>query len=353
VDVRVGAPPAEVDLEHHGDVEAIPGLLDFATNVRLPRPPDWLRKRLAGALDDLGRYPSAERARAAVARRHARAPEEVLLSAGGAEAFTVLARGLRPALALCLHPSFTEPELALRRAGHRVERLVLEPPFELDPAAVRDDADLVVLGNPTNPTSVLHRRESIEQLVAPGRTIVVDEAFADCAKGEPESLAGCADLPGLVVVRSLTKTWGLSGLRVGYLLAAPGLVRELERAQPAWPVSTLSLVAIGACLEPAALAEADDWAGRLAPIRDELERSLGRIPGVDVVAGASASFLLLRTRRGAAVRERLRESGIAVRRGDTFPGLDADWTRVAVRDEARNGRLAAALAAALEGVGAD
>ena len=124
-----------------------------------------------------------------------------------------------------MHPSFTEPEAALRAAGHPVERLQLAPPYQLDPGLVPDDADLVVVGNPTNPTGVVHER--LAELCRPGRTTVVDEAFMDAIPGEPHSLAS-QRLPGLVVVRSLTKTWALAGLRVGYLLAEPEVVRAAQ-----------------------------------------------------------------------------------------------------------------------------
>src|SRR5437879_2040145 len=106
-------------LRHHGDIDAEPGLLDFAVNVLLERPPPWLRARLADALDRLGRYPSSEderSVRAAVAARHGRQADEVLLLAGAAECFALLP-SLRPRLAAVVHPSFTEPELALRNAG--------------------------------------------------------------------------------------------------------------------------------------------------------------------------------------------------------------------------------------------
>ena len=100
--------------------------------------------------------------------------------------------------------------------------MLLPPPFDLDPDLVPAGADLVVLGNPTNPTARLHPVEILERLARPGRILVVDEAFADAVPGEPATLAARRDLPGLVVVRSLTKTWGLAGLRVGYLLGRPG-----------------------------------------------------------------------------------------------------------------------------------
>ncbi|MGH3492694.1 MAG: aminotransferase class I/II-fold pyridoxal phosphate-dependent enzyme, partial [Sciscionella sp.] len=180
-------------LRHHGDAEATEGLLDFAVNVRSGGPPRWLLDRLAVALDDLGRYPGArleQRATAAVAARHGRAPEEVALLAGAAEGFALLP-ALRPKLAALVHPCFTEPELALRQAGIPLHRVLLDPTdgFRLRPDAVPEQADLVVLGNPTNPTSVLHPAQAITSLLRPGRIVLVDEAFADAVPGEAQSLA--------------------------------------------------------------------------------------------------------------------------------------------------------------------
>jgi histidinol-phosphate aminotransferase len=328
------------DLRHHGDAEVGPGLLDLAVNVRGDAPPPWLRQRLERALDRLAAYPDQRAAVRAVCARHDRRPEEVLLTAGAAEAFVLLARALRPNRAVCVHPSFTEPEAALRAAGHAVERLVLEPPYAVDPAGVPDDADLVVVGNPTNPTGVLSGR--LAELCRPGRVVVVDEAFADAVPGEPRSLAARRDLPGLVVLRSLTKTWALAGLRVGYLLAEPSTVALLRAAQPLWPVSTLGLVALETCLArgPVRAAEAD--ARRIGEERDRLEAGLRGL-GVEVAAGSVAPFLLCRVPGRPDVREWLRELGIAVRRGDTFPGLTAEHWRTAVRGEAASDRLLDAL----------
>ncbi|MGW5363403.1 Rv2231c family pyridoxal phosphate-dependent protein CobC [Actinopolymorpha pittospori] len=323
---------ADVDLRHHGDSEVGSGLVDLAVNVRAGTPPTWLRDVLVRSLDEVAAYPDPTTARAAVAARHGRPVEEVLLTAGAAEAFVLVARALRPRHPTVVHPQFTEPEAALRAAGHEVDRVFLPPPFHLDPALVPDDADLLVIGNPTNPTSVLHPARTLAALARPGRTILVDEAFADCVPGEAESLAGRRDLPGVVVVRSLTKTWGLAGLRVGYVLADESTVDRLAAVQPLWPVSAPALAAAAACVGERAVAEADAWARALAGDRDFLAGLLRDVPGVDVVPESSASFLLVRIADAAAVRLALRERGFAVRRGDTFPGLGTDWLRLAVRD---------------------
>lgn len=333
--------PAEPDLRHHGDSEVAPGLIDFAVNVRCGTPPDWLADRIRASVDLLAAYPGPAPARSAVARRHGRTPEEVLLTAGAAEAFVLLARVLNPRRAVVVHPQFTEPEAALRAAGHPVWRAVLGGDFVFRPEVVPPDADLVVIGNPTNPTSVLHPAAAIMSLVRPGRTVVVDEAFMDCVPGEPESVAGLPS-PGLVVVRSLTKTWGLAGLRAGYLLAEPELVAALAEAQPLWAVSTPALVAIEACCSPEAVAEADGWARELTGERDRFAAAL-TAAGLHVVPGARASFLCVRTPDAPRLRARLRGQGFAVRRGDTFPGLGPDWLRLAVRDDKTQQALMEAL----------
>ena len=331
-------------LRHHGDQEIGPGLLDLAVNVRGDEPPPWLVSRLERSLRRLAAYPDPAVATDAVARRHGRSPEEVLVTAGGAEAFVLLARALTPSYPVCVHPSFTEPEAALRAAGHRVHRVLLDPPYALDPAQVPEQADLVVVGNPTNPTGVVHER--LAELCRPGRTVVVDEAFMDAVPGEPASLAHRGDLPGLVVVRSLTKTWALAGLRVGYLLAEPATVVALREAQPLWSVSTPALTALDACLARGPVAMAVRQAGELQPVRERLERGLLEL-GVQVSPGSQAPYLLCHVPGRPDVRQALREQGIAVRRGDTFPGLTAEHWRVAVRDDDVTDRLLAALARTL------
>ncbi|MET7285218.1 Rv2231c family pyridoxal phosphate-dependent protein CobC [Streptomyces sp. NPDC005573] len=350
----VGGGDGGPDLRHHGDAEVRDdgaALTDLAVNVRADTPPAWLRDRIAASLSSLAAYPDGRAARAAVAARHGLPVERVLLTAGAAEAFVLLARALKVRRPVVVHPQFTEPEAALRDAGHTVDRVLLraEDGFRLDPAAVPGDADLVVAGNPTNPTSVLHPAKSLVRLARPGRTLVVDEAFMDAVPGERESLAGRTDVPGLVVLRSLTKTWGLAGLRIGYVLAAPETVAALERAQPLWPVSTPALAAAEACVAPRALAEAAHAAHRIAADRDRLVAGLAAFApyGVRVAEPARGPFVLVRIPGAASVRRRLRELGYAVRRGDTFPGLGEEWVRIAVRDRATVRGFLRALSAVL------
>jgi histidinol-phosphate aminotransferase len=307
-------------------------MLDFAVNVRAGEPPSWLVERLRERLADLGHYPSADDERRAVdaaAARHGRARDEVALLAGGAEGFALLAN-LRPRLAALIAPSFTEPEAALSEAGVALSHVVLAAPYQLAGAEVPEEADLVVVGNPTNPTSVVHPRDRILALRRPGRIVVVDEAFADAIPGEPESLAGLA-LPDVVVLRSLTKTWSLAGLRVGYLLGAPEVLARLTARRAHWPLGTLQLEAISACCAPEAVAEAAAGARRLTGLRAEMVAGLTAV-GLTVVDGV-APFVLFSVPDAELMRKRLDAKRIAVRRCDTFVGLDGQFLRAAVRDD--------------------
>ncbi|MEV0671969.1 Rv2231c family pyridoxal phosphate-dependent protein CobC [Mycobacterium sp. NPDC050441] len=324
--------PPRAGARYHGDQAALPGMLDFAVNVRAGGPPVWLTDRLAARLPDLGSYPSQadqRRAAEAVAVRHGRSADEVALLAGGAEGFALLA-GLRPRLAALVAPSFTEPEAVLAAAGVPIQDVVLPFPFTLAGVVVPDEADLVVIGNPTNPTGVLHRVDDILALRRPGRLVVVDEAFADGIPGEAQTLAG-ESLPDVLVLRSLTKTWSLAGLRVGYALGAPDVLARLTAPRPHWPLGTLQLEAIAAASSPEAVAEADAGARRLAGLRASMVARLDAL-GLGVVAG-EAPFVLFTVPDAELMRKHLESKGIAVRRCDTFVGLPENYLRAAVRPE--------------------
>jgi histidinol-phosphate aminotransferase len=143
-------------------------------------------------------------------------------------------------------------------------------------------------------------------------------------------LAG-APLPDVVVLRSLTKTWSLAGLRVGYALGAAEVLRRLTVRRQHWPLGTLQLEAIAACNSPEAVAEADSGAHRLATLRADMVAGLTGI-GVSVVDGF-APFVLFTVPDADLMRKHLDGKGIAVRRCDTFVGLDGEFLRAAVRPE--------------------
>ncbi|WP_146825329.1 cobyrinate a,c-diamide synthase [Aeromicrobium flavum] len=328
--------PIADPLRHHGDVEARDGLVDLAVNVsRLPRPA-WLETALAEGLAASTAYPDASTAQAAVARHHGRAVEDVLVTAGAAEAFTLIARSRPWRRPVVVHPQFTEPDVALRAAGHRVSHVVCraEDEFALDPTAVPRDADLVIVGNPTNPTGRLHPAAVLRSLCRPGRVVVVDEAFMDFVPGETHSLTSHR-LLGLVVVRSLTKLWSMPGIRAGYVVGDPRVLADLRGQQAPWSVGTPALHAVEATTRPEAARETYCRARQVQQHRRVLIDGLVEL-GVPVTE-SEAPFVLARP--GPGLHSRLRNAGFALRRADTFPSLDDSWVRIAVREPSITRRL--------------
>jgi len=339
-------PRVDPALRSHGDQDVVPGHADHAVNVIAGGPPPWLNDALVAALrHDAASYPRAREATAAVAARHGRNAAEVVVSNGAAEALWLLGPALRPALAACVHPGFTEAEAGLRAHGVPVVRAHRDPDrdFALDPAGVPDAADLVVVGNPASPSGTLDPASAILALRRPGRTVVVDEAFMDLVPGEPGSLA--ADAPGdVIVIRSLTKALSVPGLRVGYALAAAPLADRLRAVQPPWSANALALAALCAAAQhPAELAE---LAERAAAERADLAHRLGAIDGVRTWPGA-ANFVLVEVADGPGAVAALRTAGIDVRPAASFPGLHDGHIRITARDPGANTSVAAALAGAV------
>lgn len=347
---RGGSAPADLAaLRTHGDTAVRPGDADHAVNVRAEGPPGWLRETLQRSLeDDAGRYPAETAACAALAALHGRAPEEVVPANGAAQALWLLPAALRPRLAAVVHPGFTESEAALHAHGVEVARVLRDPRrgFALDPQAIPEEADLVIAGNPASPSGTLDPAAALLALRRPGRTVAVDEAFIDLVPGEPGSLAR-ESLEDVIVVRSLTKSLAIPGLRAGYALAAPPLADRLRAVRPPWSVNALALAALEAVARrPEVLAER---AERTRVERDDLARRLTQIDGLRTWPSA-ANYCLVEVADGTAVAAALRARRIAVREAASFPGLDARHLRLTARTPEENARLCEALGEAVAAI---
>ncbi len=201
------------------------------------------------------------------------------------------------------------------------------------------DLDAAVVVNPNNPDGrITPRAELLElqrRLARRGGVLIVDEAFADFG-GAAESLAPV--LPaGAVVLRSFGKSFGLAGLRLGFAIASPDIVRSLRAALGEWPVSGPA-IAIGT-KALADLAWTDAMSERLGQEAARLDALL-QSAGWRVVGGTRLFRLAARTDARAAF-ERLLTAGILAR---PFAGAP-DWLRFGIPgDESAWRRLAVALA---------
>ncbi|WP_062205817.1 threonine-phosphate decarboxylase CobD [Aureimonas sp. AU12] len=291
------------------------------------------------------RLPEAEEEEALIdaARRFYGVPAGgAIVAAPGSQSLISLLPHLAPSgPAAVLSPTYGEHARALQAAGHAIVEAA-------DLADIPAETRLVVLAHPNNPDGRRHDRADLlslaARLAALGGLLVVDEAFMDA---DPrQSLAGDAGMPGLVVLRSFGKFFGLAGLRLGFALCEPTFaVRIRERLGP-WAVSGPALH-LGAALMR-------DAAG-VGQLRAAIARNAGwtrdaiRAAGLEP-KGDAALFALVETPQAPGLFEGLARRHILVR---PF-AYRADWLRIgSAASEAEAHRLALALRAALDDKGID
>jgi cobalamin biosynthetic protein CobC len=306
------------------------GWLDLSTGIN-PQPYPFLEPE-AAAWRCLPQQTDVDRLIDAAARRYGVTDPAGIVAGPGSQAILQwLPRLIPPTQVTVLGPTYGEYAPTWRAAEHGVTTV-----GELSGAT---NASVVVLANPNNPDGYRYPPEILlelaEGLHRRGGWLIVDEAFADA---DPEiSLARHAGKPGLIVLRSLGKFYGLAGLRLGFALAPADFAARLAAAMGPWAVSGPAL-AIGAqALNDAAWAS--ETRERLALASAQLAGLL-RHSGLAPVGG-TALFQMAGHPQAAQLYEHLGRQGILVRAFEGQP----DWLRFglpAARDAAR---LEAALAA--------
>lgn len=247
-------------------------------------------------------------------------------------------------------PSFALYALLTRLLGGERVPAPLGPQLEYDAAALRrlrleTGAPLTIVCSPNNPTGGTLATEAIAGLCddADG-LVVVDEAYHEFARASAVPLL--RDHPNLVVLRTFSKAMALAGLRVGYLLAAPELVREIDKARLPYNLNFLSQAAALAALDEAEALQAT--VERLIGLRERLFVELGRIPGVRPYP-SQANFILFELERADPRRvfEAVHARGVLVRDVSGYPRLQR-CLRVSVGSDSENEAFLAALRQALE-----
>jgi histidinol-phosphate aminotransferase len=327
-------------------------IVDFSSNQSPLGAAPGVAAAVAGAVVDAYPDPHAADLAARLAERHGVDPEQVVCSNGSTELIRLIAQLAlgRGDAALSLAPSFGECEVATRLAGARFEELRLvhagdgagffcdEPALRAALARLRPR--LCWLCSPNNPTGAALPAALTAALAAdhPQMLFVLDEAYCDLLpepQWERESLAA----GNLVVLHSMTKYWGLAGLRLGHAVAAPAMAAALRAAAPPWSVNACAQAA-----GVAALADLGHHNAALELLTRERERLIvGLRAGGWVTEPTSAGFFLIRTGDAAATRAALLALGCLVRDCTSF-GLP-EHVRVSPRHADQNDRLLQAFAA--------
>jgi len=209
-------------------------------------------------------------------------------------------------------------------------------------------APVLWITNPHNPTGQLWSRDALEPLLQRHRLVICDEAFLSLVPdGERQSLIPLvADHSNLVVIRSLTKLYGIAGLRLGYAVAQPQRLQRWAAWRDPWPINAVaSAVAQELLRHPA---RHDAWCRRVqrwtACEGAWLRAQLAAIPGLTPMPSA-ANFLLIRSDRSLApLREALEyRHRILLRDCRSFEGLDGRWLRLGYQSRRRDRRIVSAI----------
>jgi histidinol-phosphate aminotransferase len=299
----------------------------------------------------LNRYPEPQpaRLRQAMAALYGVGPDNLIVTRGADDAIDVLVRTFcRPgtdAISVCT-PTFSAYAHFARLQGARVIEAELDAAFDFDLdaflARVSEEPSLKLafLCSPNNPTGNLIPAADVLRLCErlPETIIVLDEAYLEFSEA-PSLATQAVSLPNLVILKTLSKAYGLAGARVGALLANPDLVRIATRALPPYPLPSLSIEAAVAALAPSRRAVHEERIARIKADRERLAGLLAQSPIVHNVRSGGGNFLFLEVDDPEALARRLDTLGIRARfRPNAAPG----GVRLTIGTDAEN---AAALAA--------
>lgn len=357
----------EIDLPRHGGrVEAVAeergvspeSIMDFSANMNPLAPPETLEEYLTDSAGSLELYPDDryEKFRSGVVnflRTDAGTwlnNENVIPGNGSVELFRLFLRMVvagEGERVLVPFPTFSEYELQAKLLGLKVDRKGYDEVLDFTGEDLAGYS-AVFLCNPNNPTGTLRKRKRLAQFASTcGKAdtlLLLDEAFIELARPE-ESLVGLVNrFPNLVVVRSLTKTFAIPGLRLAYGVVSNELSDRMEKLRPPWNLNYLASY-VGRRFLDEESELLNDSREYLETERDWLGEALEDL-GFWLYP-SSTNFILFRTRKvgltASEIVDRCLDSNVLVRNADSFYGLDEWHVRVAVKKREENERLTRAL----------
>jgi cobyric acid synthase CobQ/L-threonine-O-3-phosphate decarboxylase len=348
---------------HGGNIQRLtarlgckPGdILDFSANINPLGPPEYIWNVLARNLPDIIHYPDPEAAElvSGIAKSYQLQPDQVVVGNGTSELLFAALRAIKVRRAVIPVPAYIDYRQACEQAAVPVYSLLLQPENDFQPdleqlASELRTGDLVILGQPNNPTGKMVDRQQLLDLAGQYREVMflVDEAFAGFV-ADYRSLAGC--LGNIIVLCSLTKLFAVPGLRLGFLSASPQVCRKIRKQLSPWSVNSLAQAAGAAMVGDTFFIQKS--CQLVSRNRQTLCEQLEKIPSLKVVSSA-ANFLLLYLDADLSATELadtlLQQARIAVRVCDNYEGLDDHYFRIAVRSRQDNKQLVRALSTILQ-----
>lgn len=330
------------------------GIIDFSASINPLGFSPKARKSIICALDSLVHYPDNTHGelKQALAAYHGLSAGNIVVGNGSTEIIYHLPAMLPGSRALIISPSFNEYVRSLCQQQWEVRHFILKPEsnFSIDlPAlkqALSEGYDALYLCNPGNPNGTLYTLRVIEQIyslcIASGTFLILDEAFMDFCEDSSAKRDIVRGDNG-IVLRSMTKFFGIPGLRLGYALSSGTIAGRLDAMGGPWSVNSLALAA-----GVAALLDREHNQRTFEYIRQERRRFSERLTEMKQfkVYPSSTNYLLVEITRGMSARElqeRLLHQRLLIRDCANFMGLGAEFFRVAVRTTEENEQLVGAM----------
>ena len=346
------------DTEHGGNLFRIAGeigipeneLIDFSASIN----PMGISKRVKDAIseemDNLVNYPDPDTTLLIkkLAEFHSIDQGTILCGNGSTELIYLIPRALKPGKVLIAAPTFSEYERACKlsyepacpagRLKVKSYELRKENRFNLiikDFIAAMRGCDMAFLCNPNNPTGTLIKKQDVLRIAGAAKKekcmLVVDEAFIDFSPGE-SVIGHVKDNPYLIVLRSMTKFYALTGLRIGCGIMNKSVIREIREFKEPWTVNNLAQKAAVAAIDDTGYI--DETMRLMSDEKEYMEKSF-RQAGIDYLP-SSANYYLLEIENAGSVINGLKNRGLIVRDCSNFKGLDSSYIRVAVKSHEEN-----------------
>ena len=241
--------------------------------------------------------------------------------------------------AVSIAPSYGMYEVAAAMNDIEFRKVQLRPDFSMDTEAMLSAADsktrLMFICSPNNPTGNSFPVEQIEDILERfGGVLVLDEAYIDFSV-RPSLTSLVKRYPNLIVLQTLSKAWGMAGLRIGLAIADPAVIALMSKVKYPYNINVLAQKMALMKLDEAAK---DKAVAEIVGQRFRLEKELAKCPEVKGIYSSDANFLLVRFENPDEVYERLLAGGVIVRNRSKVPGCEG-CLRITVGTPVENDRL--------------
>lgn len=327
----------------HGDDISLNLTANFSSNVWYGAENERLYAHLAKHLRDTRRYPEVEprHLTSGIADYHHVKPENILVTNGATEAIYLIAHAFSKSVTSIIYPAFSEYEDACNLHKHSLKFL---SEAEIKEGYTLGEA-IVMMGNPNNPTGTVYSVEFIEKLLQnnPKTIFVIDEAYSDFTTADTSMIPNISKYSNLIIIRSLTKTFCIPGLRLGYIVACGENISKIKAYKMPWSVNTLAINAGEYLVSRAEEYQIplNDWLAETLWLTNEI-RALGTFQ----VYSSHTSYFLCQTQRSNAAQLKeylLKEHALLIRDASNFRGLSPKHFRICTQAHAENELLIKAL----------